>query len=218
MRLVLLGPPGAGKGTQAKVLSEEFKIPHISTGDMLREAVKAETPVGMKAKAYMDKGELVPDDVVIEIVAQRVEKPDCERGFILDGFPRTATQAKALDETLVRLKCPIDLVIYFKTSIEVIISRLTGRRVCRDCGTNYHIKNIPPKIEGKCDICGGQLYQREDDKEATIRNRLKIYENSVPEIFDYYKAKGRLRTISGDLEVDDAHAVLEELFLKEKLK
>lgn len=218
MKLVLLGPPGAGKGTQAKVLSEAYKIPHISTGDMLREAVKAKTQVGMKAKEFMDKGGLVPDEVVIEIVAERVARPDCKKGFILDGFPRTGAQAKALDSTLRKLNCPIDLALYFKTSIEMIIQRLSGRRVCRNCAATYHVKNIPPKVSGKCDLCGGELYQRDDDKEETVRNRIKVYEDTVPEVINYYEAKGILRTVSGDMDVDEANAYLSKLFLKEKIK
>ncbi|MDD4879127.1 MAG: adenylate kinase [Candidatus Omnitrophica bacterium] len=218
MRLVLLGPPGAGKGTQAKVLSKEYKIPHISTGDILREAVKAQTPIGLKAKVYMDKGELVPDEVVIEMVAQRVAKPDCGKGFMLDGFPRTAAQAKSLDATLVKLNRPVDLVIYFKTSVETIIQRLSGRRVCRICGENYHVKNIPPKVAGKCDKDGGELYQRNDDKEETILNRIKVYDNTVPEIISYYEGKGILRTVSGDFDVDEAYDHLSKLFVKENLK
>lgn len=217
MRLVLLGPPGAGKGTQAKVLSKEYDMPHISTGDILREAVKAQTPIGLKAKLYMDKGELVPDEVVIEIVAQRVAKPDCEKGFMLDGFPRTAAQAKALDATLAELKRPIDLVLYFKTSVGTIIQRLSGRRVCRGCGENYHIKNIPPKVAGRCDRCGGELYQRDDDKEETVLNRIRVYEKTVPEIISYYEGKGILRTVSGDYDVEEAHDYLSKLFVKEKL-
>jgi adenylate kinase len=218
LRLVLLGPPGAGKGTQAKVLSKEYNIPHISTGDILREAVKTKTPIGLKAKVYMDKGELVPDDVVIEMVAQRVAKPDCENGFMLDGFPRTAAQAKALDATLAELKRPVDLVLYFKTSVETIIQRLSGRRVCRICGENYHVKNIPPKVAGKCDKDGGELYQRDDDKEDTILNRIKVYDKTVPEIISYYEGKGMLRTVSGDFDVDEAHDYLSKLFVKENLK
>lgn len=217
MRLVLLGPPGAGKGTQAKVLSDEFKIPHISTGDILREAVRSETEIGVKARGFMDRGELVPDDIVIEIVAQRLIKPDCRRGFILDGFPRTRAQAEELDSTLAKLKCPIDLTIYFETSIDTIISRLSGRRVCQNCGANYHIKNIPPKVSGKCDLCGADLYQRNDDKEETVRKRIAVYEETVPEIINYYKSKGKLQTVSGDLDVKELHIYLSELFLKEKL-
>lgn len=218
MRLVLLGPPGAGKGTQAKVLSQEYGIPHISTGDILREAVKMKTSVGMKAKEFMDKGGLVPDTVVIEIVAERVERQDCKEGFILDGFPRTRSQAEALDTTLARFKIPVDLVLYFKTSVEMIIQRLSGRRVCRNCAATYHIKNIPPKISGICDLCGGQLYQREDDKEETIRNRIRVYDTTAPDIISYYESKGIMRTVSGDLDVNDANVYLEELFVREKLK
>lgn len=218
MRLVLLGPPGAGKGTQAKVLSKEYDIAHISTGDILREAVKAQTPVGLKAKVYMDKGELVPDEVVIEMVAQRVAKPDCEKGFMLDGFPRTAAQARALDATLTELDRPIDLVLYFKTSLKTIIQRLSGRRVCKKCGENYHIENIPPEVSGKCDKCGGELYQRDDDKEETILNRIRVYEKTVPEIISYYEEKGILRTVSGDFDVDEAHDYLSKLFVRERLK
>jgi adenylate kinase len=215
MRLALLGPPGAGKGTQAKVLSEYYNIPHISTGDILREAVKAKTPVGMKAKEFMDKGGLVPDKVVIDIVAERVASPDCKNGFILDGFPRTGAQASALDPTLTRLGCPIDLALYFKTSIETIIQRLSGRRVCRNCAATYHVRNIPPKVTGKCDLCGGELYQRDDDKEETVRNRIKIYENTVPQVIEYYEGKGILRTVSGDMDVTEANAYLSKLFLKD---
>jgi len=218
VKLVLLGPPGAGKGTQAKVLSKEYGIPHISTGDILREAVKAATPIGLKAKTYMDKGELVPDEVVIEMVAGRVAKSDCEKGFMLDGFPRTAAQAKALDSTLAKLSRPIDLVLYFKTSVDTIIQRLSGRRVCRDCGENYHVKNIPPRVAGKCDKCNGGLYQRDDDKEETILNRIKVYEKTVPEIISYYENKGILRTVSGDFDVNEAHDYLSKLFVKEGFK
>jgi adenylate kinase len=215
--IILLGAPGAGKGTQAKVLSKEYGIPHISTGDILRESVKAQTPIGLKAKGYMEKGELVPDDIVIEMVAQRVAKEDCKNGFMLDGFPRTAAQARSLDSMLGQLNRPIDLVLYFKTSQETIIQRLSGRRVCKNCGENYHIKNIPPKVAGKCDKCGGELYQRADDKEETILNRIKVYENTVPEIIEYYEGKGILRTVSGDFDVDEAHDYLSKLVVKEKL-
>ena len=218
MRLVLLGPPGAGKGTQAKVLSKEYNIPHISTGDILRETVKAKTPIGLKAKVYMDKGELVPDEVVIEMVAQRVAKSDCEKGFMLDGFPRTAAQAEALDATLTRLNRPIDLVLFFKTSVGTIVQRLSGRRVCRNCAENYHVKNIPPKVDGKCDKCGSELYQRDDDKEETVLYRIKVYDKTVPEIVNYYENKGALRTICGDFDVDEAHDYLSKLFVKEGLK
>ncbi len=212
MRLILLGPPGAGKGTQAKVLTSRFGIPHISTGDMLREAVSSKTPVGLKAKSYMDKGELVPDEVVIEIVKLRLQKSDIKKGFILDGFPRTLAQAKNLDATLQKMGQDIDLVIYFETSAEVSIRRLGGRRVCRLCGANYHTVNMPPKKQGVCDKCGGDLFQRDDDKEETVRNRLTVYEQKTKNLLDYYKNKSNLRTVSGDKEVDEVFHQLVKIF------
>lgn len=217
MRLILLGPPGAGKGTQAKVLTSKFGIPHISTGDMLREAVSSTTPVGLKAKSYMDKGELVPDEVVIEIVKLRLQKPDIKNGFILDGFPRTLVQAKNLDATLQKMGQDIDLVIYFETSAEVSIRRLSGRRVCRLCSANYHTVNMPPKKQGVCDKCGGDLFQRDDDKEETVRNRLTVYEQKTKNLLDYYKNKSKLRTVSGDKEVDEVFQQLVKIFQVDNL-
>jgi len=218
MRLILLGPPGAGKGTQAKVLSQQFEIPHISTGDMLRQVVSQGTPFGRLAKGYMDKGELVPDDVVIQIVQERLQLPDAKSGFMLDGFPRTLAQAEALDKALQVSAAPVDLVINFHTSQEVSISRLGGRRVCKKCNANYHIKNMPPKREGICDSCSGELYQREDDTPSTVMNRLKVYEEQTKELIGYYKAKGILRRVDGDLEVNGANRSLLEIFKKEALK
>lgn len=209
MKLILLGPPGAGKGTQANVLSAKFNIPHISTGDILREAVKAQTPVGLKAKAFMDKGDLVPDEVVIEIVKERLKEPDTKNGFILDGFPRTLAQAKSLDKTFEEMGLDIDMVIYFETSPEVSIRRLGGRRVCHECRANYHIVNMPSKKEDTCDKCGGHLFQRDDDKEETVRNRLSVYEQKTKELIDHYRNKGNLQTVNGDDEVD---LVFDELF------
>lgn len=217
MRLILLGPPGAGKGTQAKVLTSRFGIPHISTGDMLREAVSSKTPVGLKAKSYMDKGELVPDEVVIEIVKLRLQKSDIKKGFILDGFPRTLAQAKNLDATLQKMGQDIDLVIYFETSAGVSIRRLGGRRVCRLCGANYHTVNMPPKKQGVCDKCGGDLFQRDDDKEETVRNRLTVYEQKTKNLLDYYKNKSNLRTVSGDKEVDEVFQQLVKIFQVDNL-
>ena len=201
MNLVLLGPPGAGKGTQAKVLSKEFKSLHVSTGDMLRDAVKNETEVGKVAKGYMDKGELVPDNVVIDIVKERISKDDAKNGFMLDGFPRTDEQAIKLDEALTSAGKKLDLVLYFKTSEEISISRLSGRRVCPACGAIFHIKNMPPKKEGTCDRCGAKLIQRDDDKEDTIRRRLVVYENDTKSLIKYYIDKGILKKVSGDLDV-----------------
>jgi adenylate kinase len=212
MRLILLGPPGAGKGTQAAVLSKQFNIPAISTGDILREAVKSGSPIGLRAKSYMDKGDLVPDKVVAGIVADRINQPDTEKGFMLDGFPRTINQAHALERELDKTGIDLDIVLYFETSEKVCVERLSGRRVCRDCGAVYHLKNMPPKIEGICDKCSGALYQREDDKEETVRKRLKVYENNTAPLIDYYAKKGLLKKISGDSEVNEANREITELF------
>ena len=201
MNLVLLGPPGAGKGTQAKVLSKEFKMLHISTGDMLRDAVKNETEVGKVAKGYMDRGELVPDNVVIDIVKERISKDDVKNGFMLDGFPRTDEQAVKLDEALTGAGKKLELVLYFKTSEEISVSRLSGRRVCPACGAIFHVKNMPPKKDGICDRCGAKLIQRDDDKEDTIRRRLVVYENDTKSLIKYYTDKGILTEVSGDLDV-----------------
>jgi len=217
MRLILLGPPGAGKGTQAAVLSKEFGWTHISTGDILRESVEKGTDFGLKAKKYMDKGELVPDAIVTSIVADRIKGLGSSKGFILDGYPRTATQAESLEQALDALKMPIDRVVYFETTPEVSISRLSGRRVCSKCGANYHIKNIPPKKVNVCDRCQGAIIQREDDKEATVRNRLKVYEKQTCVLLSRYEEQGILRTISGDLDVQTAFKALSDLFKKEKL-
>jgi len=214
LRLVLLGPPGAGKGTQAQVLSKDLNIPHISTGDMLREALKAASPLGLEAKAYMEKGALVPDELVIALVKLRLSKSDAKKGFILDGFPRTPEQAKSLDESLKELKMPLDVVLYFKTSLAVIIARLSGRRVCGQCGKNYHQVNFRPKAEGICDVCGGKLIQRPDDKEETIEKRLKVYEDQTAPLIDYYKRKNILSEISGDLDVQELNTELLKLFKK----
>jgi adenylate kinase len=211
MRLVFLGPPGAGKGTQAKVVSERFRIAHISTGDILREAVKNGSPVGKEAKGYMDRGELVPDGIVIRIVAERLSQPDVKNGFILDGFPRTKQQAVSLEAELKALGIAIDDVIYFDTSAETSISRLSGRRVCRNCGMNYHIINMPPKKENVCDACGGQLYQRDDDKVETVKNRLEVYKRQTADLIDYYKSRGTLKEISGELNVEEAFGKIKDL-------
>jgi len=218
MRLVLLGPPGAGKGTQAEKLSKEYKIPHISTGNILRQAVKLNTPVGIKANSYMTKGELVSDKIVIEIVAERLKEPDSKNGFILDGFPRTKQQAESLDSMLKSVNMPLDAVIYFHTTDQVVISRLTGRRVCKKCGANFHIKNIPPKKAGVCDFCNSVLTQREDDKEDTIKNRLNVYKNETAELIDYYKKSSMLKTVSGDLDINEAYQALLKALKNDSIK
>lgn len=217
MKLVLLGPPGAGKGTQSVVLAKRYNIPHISTGDILRESVKSGAALGLKAKSFMDKGELVPDEIVTGIVAERLKKDDVRRGYILDGFPRTLKQAEDLDASLKMASSGIDMVLYFATSAAVAIERLSGRRVCKSCGFNYHVKNIPPKREGVCDKCGSALFQRPDDKEDTVRNRLKVYEEQTKPLIDYYSARGLLKRVSGDMGVDELFKVLSKIFADSKI-
>ncbi len=203
MNIIMLGPPGAGKGTQAKMLVERLGIPQISTGDMLRAAVKDGTELGKKAKEYMDAGKLVPDEVVIGIVKERLAQADCERGFILDGFPRTIPQAEALDRVLEELGKRIDYVINVAVPNEELITRLTGRRTCRKCGAMYHVVFNPPREEGRCDKCGGELYQRDDDREETIRQRLEVYQAQTAPLIDYYKKKGVLYDIDGTGSIED---------------
>ncbi len=208
MKFVLLGPPGAGKGTQAEKLAKKYGIPHIATGDILRQSVKDRTKSGMLAKSYMDKGELVPDQILIGIIRDRLSNPDCSKGFILDGFPRTVTQADALSSILRRLNQKLNGMINLEVPQEKVIARLSSRRVCRSCGTNYHIEFNPPKEEGKCDKCDGQLYQRDDDKEESIQNRLKVYQRQTEPLIKYYKKEGLLIPVDG---AKDISAVFEDL-------
>lgn len=203
MNLILLGPPGGGKGTQAKPLMERYKIPQISTGDILRDNLKRGTELGKQAKAYMDKGQLVPDEVVIGIIRDRLKEPDCKPGFMLDGFPRTVPQAEALDKVLSDMGLKIDHVISIEVPDSELIKRLTGRRTCRSCGEGYHVMFKPPKKEGVCDKCGGELYQRDDDNETTVRNRLEVYKKSTQPLIDYYQKKGLLRGIDGLGSIQD---------------
>jgi adenylate kinase len=197
VNLILLGPPGAGKGTQAQMIVDHYRIPQISTGDILRQAVRENTPLGMKARAFMDQGQLVPDEVVIGIVEERLRTSDCHRGFILDGFPRTTTQAEALQAILAKIGKSIDHVINIEVDSEELVRRLTGRRTCKNCGMMFHLFFHPPKQEGICDRCGGTLHQREDDKEETIRIRLKEYEKQTTPLIQYYQLKKTLRSIQG---------------------
>jgi adenylate kinase len=203
MNLILLGPPGAGKGTQAKILAKKFDIPQISTGDILRGAVKEQSPMGIKAKGYMDAGSLVPDEVVVGIVKERLAKPDCSNGFILDGFPRTVIQADALKLTLGGMGKAIEHVISIVVDKEDLLARITGRRTCRSCGRGYHLSFDPPKTAGVCDECGGELFQRDDDSEATMRNRLDVYEKQTAPLISYYDRESLLRTIAGTGTIDE---------------
>ncbi len=211
-RIVLLGPPGAGKGTHAKILSERYEIPHISTGDLLRSQIQDGTSLGKSAKSFIDSGKLVPDDLVVDMVKDRLFKPDTAKGFILDGFPRTVEQAKALDEMLAKRKTPINLVLEFNTSEKVIIDRLSGRRTCSNCNANYHIHNIPPKRDGICDVCGKPLVQRKDDQPETIQNRLKVYEDQTAPLIEFYKNRKVLRVVNGNLEVEPLQEELVQSF------
>ncbi len=215
MRLVLLGPPGAGKGTQANVLSQKLNLVHLSTGDIFRETAKGQSETGKKLSGYMQRGQLVPDEMVNQVIIEKLKDKSLRDRFVLDGYPRTKPQAAVLDKFLKINKIPLDIVIYMQASNEIIISRLTGRRVCEKCGFNYHIKNIKPKREGICDICGGKLIQREDDKKKTVLKRIEVYNKQTKELIDYYRAQGLLHTVSGDLEVDKLYKVLYKLF-KEK--
>lgn len=201
MKLILLGPPGAGKGTQAKMLMDRFGIPQISTGDILRAAVKEGTPMGLKAKGCMDAGELVPDEVVVGIVKERLQKTDCDNGYILDGFPRTVPQADALAADLIELGKQLDAVVSLDVDIEALIERLTGRRTCRDCGRGYHVTFDPSKAVGVCDACGGELVQRDDDQEATIRKRLDVYQEQTEPLIAYYRSSGLLKELDGMLDI-----------------
>ncbi|MDI6792918.1 MAG: adenylate kinase [bacterium] len=204
MRLILLGPPGSGKGTQSEFLVSRYGIPQISTGDILREAVAKGTQLGRAAKAYMEEGKLVPDQLIIDIIKERLVAPDCERGFILDGFPRTEAQAEALRTTLSEMELSLSAVINIQVDEPTLIRRLSGRRICRDCQANYHIDYSPPKISDKCNKCGGEIYQRKDDKEEVIKNRLKVYLDQTEPLINYYKnVGGLLKEINGKGKVEE---------------
>jgi adenylate kinase len=207
-----MGLPGAGKGTQAEKIVEKYGIPHISTGDMFRAAIKEGTELGRKAKSFMDKGELVPDEVTIGIVRERLCKADCQKGFLLDGFPRTVPQAEALENLLVELDRVINYVINIDVDKGILLERLTGRRICKDCGATYHLVFNPPAKEGVCDRCGGELYQRADDNEETVQNRLDVNIKQSKPLLDFYETKGYLRTIDGQQDIHKVFADIEQLF------
>jgi adenylate kinase len=205
-RVVLLGPPGAGKGTQAKLLQDEFGACQISTGDILRKAVAEQTPLGKEAAEYINRGALVPDDVIVNLVAERLKERDCEKGFVLDGFPRTIPQAQGLDRILKTMGLSLNVVLSVQVPENIVIERLAGRRTCRSCGALSHMVFNPPKKAGVCDHCGGELYQRDDDREETIANRLKVYEKQTAPLANYYRERGLLREIDGVGEVNDIRA------------
>ena len=206
LRTILLGPPGAGKGTQAAKIIEKYNIPHISTGDIFRENIKKGTELGKKAQEYMNRGELVPHDLVIEIATTRLLEDDCKDGFLLDGFPRTVYQAEKLDEFLAAHGSKIDKVIDIEVGKEELMERLTGRRVCKSCGASYHIVNIPPKKEGVCDVCGGELIQRADDNAETVANRIEVYEAQTMPLVEYYEKAGNIAHIDGATGLDNVFA------------
>ncbi|MDW7739233.1 MAG: adenylate kinase [Bacillota bacterium] len=220
MLIILIGPPGAGKGTQAKKLVNEFNLAYVSTGDILRNAVKEETALGRKAREYMDQGKLVPDELVVEIVRERLLEPDCREGVLLDGFPRTVSQAVFLDKVLLKLGLNIDLALLIEVDEDELIDRLTGRRVCSDCGANFHIKFKPPKVRNVCDQCGGELYQRDDDTLETVQERLSVYKEQTAPLAEYYQDKKLLKIIDGNHEIEMVYkqiaGFLKELKMPEK--
>jgi len=213
MNLVLMGLPGAGKGTQADKIVEKYGVPHISTGDMFRAAMKEGTELGLKAKSFMDKGELVPDEVTIGIVRERLSKNDCENGFLLDGFPRTVAQAEALEKILAEISKKIDYVINIQVDQSILMERLTGRRICKSCGATYHLVFNPPTEPGICDRCGGELYQRQDDNAETVQNRLEVNMKQTQPLLDFYQGKGYLKNINGEQHIDQVYSDI-DLLLK----
>lgn len=208
MKIIMLGAPGAGKGTQAKMIAAKYSVPHVSTGDIFRANIKNGTQLGMEAKQYMDKGLLVPDELTVRILLDRVAQEDCKNGYVLDGFPRTIPQAEVLDNALAQLGDKIDYAINVDVPDENIIRRMSGRRACLSCGATYHIEHIPPKKEGVCDTCGSALVLRDDDKAETVKNRLEVYHKQTQPLIDFYTEKGVLRTVDGTLPMDDVFAAI----------
>jgi len=206
MKIIMLGAPGAGKGTQAKMIAEKYSVPHISTGDIFRANIKNGTELGMEAKKYMDQGLLVPDELTVKILLDRVANDDCKNGYVLDGFPRTIPQAEVLDKALAELGDKIDYAIDVEVPDENIIKRMGGRRACLSCGATYHIEHVPPKAEGVCDTCGSELILRDDDKPETVKNRLDVYHKQTQPLIDFYSAKGVLKSVDGTVDMKDVFA------------
>ena len=211
MKIIMLGAPGAGKGTQAKMIAEKYGVPHVSTGDIFRANIKNGTQLGMEAKKYMDQGLLVPDELTVRILLDRVAQDDCKNGYVLDGFPRTIPQAQVLDEALTKLGDKIDYAIDVDVPDENIIRRMSGRRACLTCGATYHIEHIPPKKEGICDKCGSELVLRDDDKPETVKNRLAVYHEQTQPLIDFYEKKGVLRTVDGTLPMEEVFTAITEI-------
>ena len=211
MKIIMLGAPGAGKGTQAKMIAKEYGIPHISTGDIFRANIKEGTELGKEAKTYMDAGQLVPDELTVKILLDRVAKDDCKNGYVLDGFPRTIPQAEVLDEALTKLGDKIDFAIDVDVPDENIVRRMGGRRACVTCGATYHIEHVPPKTEGICDTCGSELILRDDDKPETVSNRLKVYHDQTQPLIDFYTKKGVLKSVDGTIDMMDVFASIKAI-------
>ena len=211
MKIIMLGAPGAGKGTQAKMIAKEYGIPHISTGDIFRANIKEGTELGKEAKTYMDAGQLVPDELTVKILLDRVAKDDCKDGYVLDGFPRTIPQAEVLDEALTKLGDKIDFAIDVDVPDENIVRRMGGRRACVTCGATYHIEHVPPKKEGICDTCGSELILRDDDKPETVSNRLKVYHDQTQPLIDFYTKKGVLKSVDGTIDMMDVFASIKAI-------
>ena len=203
MKIIMLGAPGAGKGTQAKMIADKYGVPHVSTGDIFRANIKNGTELGMEAKKYMDQGLLVPDELTVKILLDRVSQPDCKNGYVLDGFPRTIPQAEVLDKALAELGESIDYAIDVDVPDENIVKRMSGRRACVSCGATYHVVHVPPKKEGICDRCGSELILRDDDKPETVKNRLDVYHNQTQPLIDFYTKKGVLKTVDGTVDMQD---------------
>ncbi len=215
MRIILLGPPGAGKGTQAASIAEEFSIPHISTGDIFRYNIKEGTDLGKKAKSYMDQGLLVPDELVVAIVEDRLKQQDCHRGFLLDGFPRTVVQAEALDNVMEKMGVALNKVINIEVDKHVLVERAVGRRICKSCGATYHVKFNPSNTGDVCQKCGGNLYQRDDDNEATVTKRIDVYLNETMPLIEYYENRGKLAVIDGQQHIDKVYEDIVKVLRRE---